>query len=90
MVLLLKLFDHYIFISAIMVYILGSYIKKIPHTKTPTLSTDADSKTDTNLKRKRLTFFFIPPRCRRRRCRQGAFRQQKKKKKKEEKKGPSW
>ena len=33
--------------------------------ETPTLSTDADSRTDTNLKRKRLGFFFYsspPPR----------------------------
>ena len=33
--------------------------KKSRIQETPTLLTDADSRTDTNLKRKRLSFFFL-------------------------------
>ena len=52
------------------------FCKKSRIRETPTLSTDVDSRTDTNLKRKLLIFFFfIPSRCRRRRRRQGAIGQ---------------
>ena len=35
------------------------FLKKSRVRETPTLSTDADSRTDTNLMRKRLRFFFF-------------------------------